>query len=214
MFVTLLYPIMSRYKHFLLNYALPLGFVAVLYLTGLHTPFLGYLQQGVLATGLLQPNTELAETENVPSDIIPTTENLDFKMIDPQGGIVNAKDLTGKVVFLNLWASWCPPCLAEMPNIDALHADYADDDRITFVLLNVETDFTRGKELVAGRGYDFPIYQLSSSLPASLGSSSLPTTFVIAPGGEVIVTHKGMADYDTKKFRALLDELIDRVSNQ
>jgi thiol-disulfide isomerase/thioredoxin len=200
---------MARYRDLLLNYVLPLAFVGVLYVTGLHTPFIGYLQQGILATGVFRPDTELALEAADRRSATPTTENLDFHMIDREGRPVDAKELAGKVVFLNLWASWCAPCLAEMPNIDALYADYAQDDRIAFVLLNVERDFSKGLELVEGRGYAFPVYGRRDALPASLSSGTLPTTYLIAPSGAVVLTHEGMANYDTEAFRGVLAGLME-----
>ncbi|WP_116125858.1 TlpA family protein disulfide reductase [Lewinella sp. IMCC34183] len=182
----------------------PIVLVGGLYLTGLHTPVMAFLQRGILATGLFQPDTDGPDPgaeERVP------TVKLDFHMVDADGRSVDAGDLTGKVVFLNLWASWCPPCLAEMPNINALYADYAGDERVAFVLLNVEADFTKGVDYVRRHGYDFPVYHLRGNLPEELRSGTLPTTYVISPDGEVVVAHEGMARYDTRKFRALLNGL-------
>ena len=90
-------------------------------------------------------------------------------------------------------------------------ADYADDDRIAFVMLNIEDDFTKGIDLVKRRGYDFPIYQLLGGLPEGLASGTLPTTYVIAPSGAVVLEHRGMARYDTNKVRVLLDQLAERA---
>ncbi len=189
-----------RTRDFLASWVLPALIFGGLYVGGLHTPVIAFLQRGILSTGLFQPDTDDIEGG------APTVA-MDFRMVDGQGRPVDAADLAGKVIFLNLWASWCPPCLAEMPNVDALYADYAGDERVAFVLLNVEDDFTKGKDYVSRHGYGFPIYQLRGNLPEALRSGTLPTTYVISPTGEVVVTHKGMARYDTRKFRALLDRL-------
>ncbi len=134
-------------------------------------------------------------------------EHLDFMMTAPSGEVIQAAELRGKVIFINLWAEWYPPFLAEMPTINALHADFADDYRVVFVLLNVVRDFTRGIKLVKREGYDFPIYHLDSALPASLETAGLPTTFVVAPSAELVLTHTGMANYDSSEFRELLGDL-------
>ncbi|WP_254827777.1 redoxin domain-containing protein [Lewinella sp. JB7] len=187
------------------------GMIALLlYVTGLHTQAIAYVQQGILATGLIRPDTELVRSS--PADTAPARaarmENLDFRMVDAAGEGVSAESLAGKVIFLNLWAVWCPPCLAEMPGIDRLYRDFADDERVAFVLLNVERDFTKGRALVEARGFDFPVYQLRGPLPAELASSTLPTTYVLGPTGEVLLSHRGMADYDTAEFREVLERLV------
>lgn len=181
-----------------------------LYLTDLHKPLISQLQGALLTIGLF-PAPTAVDGPVVPPDTEPKVtmpaEHLDFTMTAPSGEIIQAAELRGKVVFINLWAEWCPPCLAEMPTINALYADFAADDRVAFVLLNVDGDFTRGIELVKREGYDFPIYHLDSALPVSLGAAGLPTTFVVAPSGELVLTHTGMANYDSSEFRQLLKDL-------
>ncbi|CAH0999065.1 Thiol-disulfide oxidoreductase ResA [Neolewinella maritima] len=201
----------SVFRRILTSNWLPLLVVGFLYLTGLHTPVIALLQRGILATGLFQPATDLPTTYTPGGPVSTTT--LDFRMVDPAGQVVNASELTGKVVFLNLWASWCAPCLAEMPNIHALWQDYAEDDRIAFVLLNTEDELTKGLAYVGRHGYGFPVYRLLGGLPEELRTGTLPTTYVISPAGQVVLEHRGMGQYDTRKVRDLLDRLLnDRVS--
>ncbi|PPK88348.1 thiol-disulfide isomerase/thioredoxin [Neolewinella xylanilytica] len=193
-------------KRFLNTWFFPGLVFGGLYLTGLHTPVIAFVQRGILATGLLRPETDVT-LPTATTVTPPTTDHLKFRMTDSAGRTVDAHALAGKVIFLNLWASWCPPCLAELPNIAALHADYATDPDIAFVLLNVEEDVTKGTDYVERHGFDFPVYHLRGTLPESLSSGTLPTTYVIAPSGEVVVARKGMAQYDTRAFRELLERL-------
>lgn len=196
-------------KKDLLFYGVTGAVALLLYLTGLHTQAIAYLQQGILATGLIRPDTGGVGT--LAEDTAPAPaaqmDNLNFRMVDRAGQPVDGRDLAGKVVFLNLWASWCPPCLAEMPGIDRLYRDFADDERVAFVLLNVEADPTKGWELVRQREFTFPVYHLRGTLPPALASTTLPTTFVLRPDGQVVVDHRGMADYDSGEFRELLRRL-------
>ena len=200
-----------RLKLILNSWWFPTLIFLALYLTGLHTPVIVLFQRGLLATGLLLPDTvSIKSADQVDSATVDLT---DLYLSDAQGRPVNTDDLVGKVVFLNLWASWCPPCLAEMPNIEALYADYAANDRVAFVLLNVEADSAKGRALMKRKGYRFPVYYLQAALPERLASGTLPTTYVIAPSGEVVLRHLGMARYDTNEFRSLLDSLAhDRQS--
>ena len=194
-----------RLKQALNSWWFPTLIFGGLYLTGLHTPVIVFFQRGVLATGLFQPDTESVGAADRADAV--TVNLAALRMTDSEGQPVDPNRLLGRVVFLNLWTSWCPPCLAEMPNIDALYADYSEDDRIAFVLLNVEADPTKGRALVQQKEYRFPVYYLQAALPAQLGTGTLPTTLVISRTGEVAVRQEGMARYDTDGFRALLNRL-------
>ncbi len=190
------------------SYVLPALFVAGLYFTGLHVPVISLVQRGVLATGLLRPDLPPAGGQARP--VNPSTavsESLHFLMQRPNGEPVDARELAGKVVFINLWASWCPPCRAELPDIAALYADFRRDDRFAFVLLNVEADFGPGRQLITDAGYDFPVYHLQGGLPPALAATALPSTFVLDRSGRVVVAHAGMASYDTEEFRDFLRQL-------
>ncbi|MGJ8592944.1 MAG: TlpA family protein disulfide reductase [Aquaticitalea sp.] len=190
------------------------GLIAVvaigLYVTGLHTEVIGFAQRGLLATGLMNPDVEeLAELRSDASesdtDTIDTKADLNLQLRDEQGNIVSMESLKGKVIFLNFWATWCPPCVAEMPSIDTLHETMGDD--VAFVMLSMDNDFQRAIDFKKRKGYDLPIYAPASNLPVMFQSSSLPTTYVIDANGNLAMTHKGMADYSDPKFKEFLNSL-------
>ena len=99
-----------------------------LYATGLHTEVIGFAQRGLLATGLMNPDVaEIAQARNDESNdntaLISNLDKADYnlKLIDKDGKTRSLEEFKGKVIFLNFWATWCPPCIAEMPSIDKLH---------------------------------------------------------------------------------------------
>lgn len=184
-----------------------------LYATGLHTEVIGFAQRGLLATGLMNPdveeiakvrnNTNLNETAAV-SD--PIKADLNLKLIDREGNIKSLEDFKGKVIFLNYWATWCPPCIAEMPSIDQLHEDMGD--KVAFVMLSFDQNFETAKDFDKRKGYDLPIFAPASNLPAMFQSSALPTTYIIDAKGNLALTHKGMADYSDPDFKKFLNSLM------
>lgn len=174
----------------------------VLYLTGLHVRVIGFLQRGILATGLIRPKTEI--NYNTTGTYPKFDLNLDLQ--DADGQALNLQAFQGKVLFINLWATWCPPCLAEMPNIAHLFREL-ENSGIQFVMISQDRDFNKAIEFVRKKGYDFPVYQARGSWPAVLNTSSIPTTFVIDKQGNVVVNHQGMAQYNTKKFITFLQSL-------
>ncbi|GBF21623.1 MULTISPECIES: TlpA family protein disulfide reductase [Arenibacter] len=183
-----------------------------LYVTGLHTEVIGFAQRGLLATGLMNPDVEeIAQVRNNDKNddkaSMPnlTKSDLNLKLIDVEGKTSSLKEFKGKVIFLNFWATWCPPCIAEMPSIDKLHEEMGDE--VAFVLLSFDDDFEKAKAFDKRKGYDLPIYSPTSNLPAMFQSSALPTTYVIDADGNLALTHKGMADYETKDFKGFLRSL-------
>ncbi|MCU4165435.1 TlpA family protein disulfide reductase [Carboxylicivirga caseinilyticus] len=115
-------------------------------------------------------------------------------------------EFKGQPVFLNLWATWCPPCLAEMPSIQRLYEEYGD--KMVFVLAsNEEADIL--KKFVESKGYTFPIYNLSGRLPDVLSSRSIPASFLISPEGKLLMKKQGAAKWDGNKVKQLLDEIIN-----
>ncbi|MCX7550354.1 TlpA family protein disulfide reductase [Xanthomarina sp. F2636L] len=189
-----------------------LAVIAALYFTGLHTEVIGFAQRGLLATGLMNPNveeiTQVRNNENA-SETAPIADlikaDLNLKMIDSDGNTRTLEEFEGKVIFLNYWATWCPPCIAEMPSIKKLHEEMGDE--VAFVLLSFDDDFEKAKTFDKRKEYNLPIYAPASNLPAMFQSSALPTTYVIDTKGNLAMTHKGMADYNTSEFKDFLNGL-------
>ncbi|MBY5958447.1 TlpA family protein disulfide reductase [Membranicola marinus] len=178
------------------------GVVAVvaltLYLTGLHTEVIGFVQRGLLATGVMNPKIEQAEAS--VSDSASEKADLNFDLVNEAGETVSMKSFEGKVIFMNIWATWCPPCIAEMPSIQSLY-DEVDGPDVEFVMLSVDDDFQKAIDYRKRKGYDFNIYRVKSGLPRMYHSSAIPTTYIIGANGNLEMTHKGMANYGTDKFK-------------
>lgn len=173
---------------------------AFLYLTGWHTPVIGYLQRAILATGIIQPDMERID-ESRSSTL--SQLDLNIKLVDAEGEILNLQQFRDKVLFINLWATWCPPCLAEMPNIDQLYRDL-EPEEVVFLMISADKEFSKAVAYVEAKDFQFPIYQIAGNWPLALNSTTLPTTFVIDKQGRLVLEHRGMAKYDTKDFKAFL----------
>ena len=184
-------------KKEIIEWAIFLGILGFLFGTGLHTPVFGFLQGLILKTGIIQPSIDESTTE---------LADYNFVLIDKEGNRKSFTDYKGKVVFVNFWATWCPPCIAEMPDIHDLYTEMESTD-IKFVLIALDDDFQKAKNFVKKKEFDFPIYQLASPLPKVFESSAIPTTYVISPEGKIVVSKSGMAKYHTKKFKNFLKEL-------
>lgn len=132
-------------------------------------------------------------------------EDYSWSLKEVQEATVNLSASKNKVVLINLWATWCPPCVAEMPSLQKLYNDYGDRVDFYFVSNEKEQTITR---FLDKHNYNFPVYQPLAEAPLVLQSNSLPTTFLIDQEGTVLIKKTGVADWNSKKMRILLDELL------
>ena len=102
----------------------------------------------------------------------------------------------GKIIFINFWATWCPPCVAEMPSIQRLY-DVIKSEEIHFMCVSDE-DKTKVSKFVKERGFTFPIYTLVGEKPQVLRTRGIPATFIISQDGQIVFKHVGGAKWDDK----------------
>ncbi len=127
----------------------------------------------------------------------------EFTLTNAMGETVEFSSLKGKTIFVNLWATWCPPCVAEMPSIVSLYQQTKGENN-AFVLLSLDEDFETAKKWVKARNLDIPIYA-TSQLPPLFEVRSIPTTFIFQPDGKMIFTHVGSEDYSKPKFQKIMN---------
>ena len=174
--------------------------LGVLYITGLHTEVAGVTQKIILGTGLLNADSKPVEAG--------TEEDFDYSQVirTMEGEDISMEEFRGKVIFLNIWASWCGPCRAEMPGIEELYGELRDDKDIAFVMLSVDRRESAAHKFMKRMKFDFPSYTMGGPLTDQLRVPSVPTTFVISPSGKIIKKKVGMARYNTRSFKNFLIE--------
>ena len=182
-------------KRELIEWVVFIAVIAVIYLGGWHTTVIWKMQQAVLYTGIISPSPVDQELK----------ADYRFQLVDTDDQPVQFHSFKGEVVFMNFWATWCPPCIAEMPDINNLYAEASDSVR--FVMISLDRNRQKAKDFVAQKGFDFPIYFMDSQLPSTYDVRSIPTTYVLSKEGQVKVENIGMAKYNSKKFKRLLSEL-------
>jgi len=134
----------------------------------------------------------------------------DFTLpIASTGGSRSLSDLKGKVVFLNFWATWCGPCRAEMPSMEALHIKYRDKGLEMFAVNSLEKEadviaFMENNRLTFPTALD-----LDGKVNSSYGIQAIPTTFLINRKGEIVVRLVGSIDWDTPQIHAAIEALLN-----
>ncbi len=135
------------------------------------------------AHGLLAQNETPVEVGNDVA--IPTKENVDFELQDFSGRTVRLSDYRGQPVLINLWAAWCPPCRAEMPDLVRFYQEHRADG---LVMLAVDSADTREKAEVFMRDQPMPfpvLFDPKGKVMDTFGMQGLPSTFVVDRNGQV-----------------------------
>jgi thiol-disulfide isomerase/thioredoxin len=178
---------------------------AGLYATGYHTEVIGKLQSVLLYTGILQPDTSESVVHGSKADY-------NMPLLTINGEETSLEEFKGKTVFINFWATWCPPCIAEMPNIQRLHDDLKDNENIEFVMASLDQDPQKAWDFVERKEFTFPVYSVIAK-PRVYDASVVPTTYVISPKGDIVMKHQGMAKYDTDSFKEFLLAITEGQPN-
>jgi len=124
----------------------------------------------------------------------------DFTVYDANGNAVSLSDMKGKPVVVNFWASWCPPCKAELPDFDEACLEH--EGEVVFMMVNmtdgVQETLDAAQSYLAGTSFTFPVY-FDSDLSAAYayGVSSIPMTLFINAKGELVTFARGRIDADT-----------------
>ena len=159
--------------------------------------FLIWLPLVALVLGSCQDS---GEKEKIPA-------NFEMQMENSMGEAVSMEELKGKVIFFNVWATWCPPCIEEMPTIQKLYEEVGSDPQIAFLMLSMDQDFEKAIAYREKYGYDFEIYRLTGPMPAMYSTRLIPTTFVIDPEGFLVLQHDGVGQFDTMEFQDFITGL-------
>ncbi|WP_421945337.1 TlpA family protein disulfide reductase [Pedobacter sp.] len=149
--------------------------------------------------GLYSPKVE--KTEVVEMDLSG------IRFTNLKGETTDLNDLKGKVIFLNFWATWCPPCRAEMPSINKLYSQFKNDKNVVFLFVDADSDLPKSIKFMTDRKYEMPIYKSASEVPQQIFSGSLPTTVIFDKQGRLSFKHEGIANYADKKFIEFINQL-------
>ncbi|MDN3693769.1 TlpA disulfide reductase family protein [Chryseobacterium tructae] len=162
-----------------------------------------WLMRQVASTGIL--NSSISESVDKPGNVAAYSglmvKNEDGTLIDPS-------QLKNKVVFINFWASWCPPCRAEFPSVQKLYDRYKSHPDMVFLTVNLDDNLALGKNYIKNKGFTVPFITPAGSIPEELYNGSLPTTVVLDKKGEIRLHHTGVADYSKDSFYEQIDSLL------
>lgn len=129
-----------------------------------------------------------------------------FYLEDLKGKKWELKNLKGKVIFLNFWATWCSPCKEEMPSIEGLHRQFKEKD---FIFLTISVDYKKGeavKEFIEKHHYTFPVLLDPKGLALNLFEvKGIPSTFIIDKRGRMIGKAIGPRNWKSQEVISLVN---------
>lgn len=165
-----------------------------------------FIIRGVTELGIMQPSVKKTK-------VSLQTEEWNWKLVDTNNKIISLSDFKGKVIIINFWATWCPPCVAELPSLHKLYRTFSNTNNVAFIFVTNDDiqqahEFLQHKEMK-----DLPIYTPASYIPISLQSKSIPATFIIDKDGNIVVDKKGAANWSSKKIIELIDSLNNNITN-
>jgi thiol-disulfide isomerase/thioredoxin len=150
-----------------------------------------------------QQATKVVEPEK---PIVTATVDLPpFNMIDLQKKPFTLNDFKGKKVLVNLWATWCPPCRAEIPSLEKLYSK-VDKNKVAFILLSIDDSFELPADFAQKNKLSIPVFYPAQDLPKLFTVQSIPTTFIFDENGALLKTITGMENYDTQEFLDLFSK--------
>lgn len=131
--------------------------------------------------------------------------DFNWNLVDNQGKTINFQEMEGNIILLNFWATWCPPCVAEMPSLNDLYQDYGD--KISFVFL-ANDNKEKVNSYLDKNSYNLPVYYTKANVPEELRSPSIPTTYLIDDQGKIVMKEVGSYNWNSTNVRNQIDELL------
>lgn len=162
---------------------------------------------GLMKVGFFRPNLSYTESESQSAAANAQARPSVF-VNDGDGNRMDIANQPGKVVFVNFWATWCPPCIAELPSIDKLYQQFKDNDAIVFAMVDVDGQYEKSKQFMQNKNLDLPVHKAIGKIPADWLGNAIPTTLIIDKQGRIAAKHEGMADYSRPEVVAFINELI------
>ena len=161
------------------------------------------LIRGFMLTGLF--NAEVSTETQKPDLNRLAPAGMTFRK--ENGELLNLSENKGKVYFINFWATWCPPCRAEMPSINKLASKIEKKDKISFIMVDVDNKMNESVKYMQKNSFNLQVYSSVSPIPEQIFNGTLPTTIIIGPHGNIVFHHTGMADYNTTEMINFLNTL-------
>lgn len=134
-----------------------------------------------------------------------TARDYQWVLRDRSGEELTLESLKERVVFLNFWATWCPPCVAELPEIERAYRKHGGS--VVFLLVTSEQPGVV-EAFLEKRGYDIPVYYARTAPPVVFDHRAIPTTYILSGDGKIVVKKSGAVNWDSRGTDRIFGALI------
>lgn len=117
----------------------------------------------------------------------------EWSLKDPAGKVYKLADYRGKVVFMDFWATWCPPCRVAMPSVQRLHDHYANKDVVILGLNFNDTKPDAAEKYMKSKGFTYPVLLNAETLAEQYKITGIPAFFIVGKDGRIVYTQTGFA---------------------
>jgi peroxiredoxin len=153
-------------------------------------------------------NSGMDSTANTPS-VAAGKLAANFSLKDLKGNEISLASLRGKVVFLNIWATWCAPCREEMPSIQSLYKSFKGNTDFVVLAVSQDTDGSSVQPFVEHNRLQFTVLlDPRNKIGELYDVNGIPETFIIGRDGRIVAHHVGPYDWSNADIREALQELI------
>ena len=153
-------------------------------------------------TPLTEPGSTDSKTE------IQALGKTDAVFKNAKGEKIVLKDIRNKVIFINMWATWCPPCKKEMPSLNNLYNKLKSNPNIVFIMMDVDGKLKQSTSYIKEKGFSLPNYIVEGNLPEEFSTNSIPTTIIIDKSGKMVTKHIGGVDFDHPEMLPFIQNLL------
>lgn len=170
-----------------------------------------FIQRQLMKIGFFKPKLEKPEGAALAkSEEEKTTAVEKASFVSADNEIYDTEQLKGKVLFINFWATWCPPCRAEMPSIQKLYDKFKGNDKIEFLIVEIEGDQEGTDKFLKEQNLQLPVVYPNGDIPSNWLGGSIPTTVILDKNGKIAAREEGMYDYSTKEVEEFVQNLINQ----
>jgi thiol-disulfide isomerase/thioredoxin len=161
----------------------------------------------IISTGVNRVVLNLKTPGMIAEDKQVELNSSDYNWVlhDVKGGTLEVQALRGRVIFLNFWATWCPPCIAELAEIQRAYKRHGNS--VVFLLVT-DQDPAVVEAFLEKHGYDLPVAFSRTPVPPVFVHGSIPTTYIISREGRIVVRKTGAVNWDSRGTSRIFEQLL------